>query len=229
MINVNIDSELNIDNPICQYMRWRFFEHLLADNLYTVTRKKYFCDPEEKNLPLKKTLPFSAIGEKTNDEQWLEYKKISDDYKVYGDLPTACWSDDIMEKEWKWNQYAGKDGVCIISSIRRLQESLSSDKYVVNCKRIKYAKYRPFHKLEEYLFIKDIMYRDDSEIRFYFTLLDSDNDIDISNPTEKEFIRIDVDPKRMLDYVILSPFIPTPQMKERCSILQNKGIVVKTN
>ena len=110
---------------------------------------------------------------------------MADDYIECGDLPTACWSDDIVEKEWKWRQYAGKDGVCIISSIRRLKEALSSDIYVVNCKKIKYAKYRPFYKLEEHLFSKDIMYRDDSEIRLYFTLKDLDNEIDISNPSDQ--------------------------------------------
>ena len=130
MINVNIDSKLNIDNPICQYMRWCFFEQLLADRLYTVTRKKYFSDPEEKNLPLKKTLPFSAFGEKSNDKQWLEYKKMADDYIECGDLPTACWSDDIVEKEWKWRQYAGKDGVCIISSISLYSGLESSGNFI---------------------------------------------------------------------------------------------------
>lgn len=227
MINVYIDNEVDIDNPICQYMRWDYFDQLLKDRMYTIKRKKEFDDPHEKYLPIKETVPLTPFGEKLNEEKWTEYVKLRQDYYECMNLPTACWSYDIEEKEWKWKQYAGKDGVCIISSLRRLMNSLSSSKYEIHCGRINYAKYRPYKELEKHLFTKDRMYRDDCEIRLYFILNNPTTDVDTSNPSEEKHIRIDVDPKELIDFVILSPFTNVATKKERRSYLGTKGITIK--
>lgn len=229
MINVYINKEIDIDieNPICQYMKWEYFDQLLKDRLYTVKRKKEFGDPHEKYLPIKETVPFTPFGEKLNEEKWTEYIKLRQEYYACKDLPTACWSYDTEEKEWKWKQYAGDDGVCIISSIRRLMNSLSSSKYKIYCDKINYAKHRHYKDLEKQLFTKDIMYRDDCEMRLYFILNNPITDIDTSKPSEEKLIKINVNPREMIDFVIMSPFTDITTRKEKRSYLEKMGIRTK--
>ena len=52
MINVYVDKGINIDDPICQYMKWDYFKALLDNNRYSVKRKKEFDDEQERHLPL---------------------------------------------------------------------------------------------------------------------------------------------------------------------------------
>lgn len=229
MINVYVDKGINIDDPICQYMKWDYFKALLDNNRYSVKRKKEFDDEQERHLPFIETLPFNLAGKERDEEQWEKHKKLVEEYEECGNLPTACWSYDILEKEWKWKQYASKDGVCIISSIRKLMNSLSSSKYEIQCGKINYAKYRPYKELGKQLFTKDRMYRDDCEMRLYFTLNNPTTDIDTSNPSEEKRIEIDVNPREMIDYVIMSPFTDITTMKERRSYLENKGITIKSH
>ncbi len=229
MINVYVDKGINIDDPICQYMKWDYFKALLDNNRYSVKRKKEFDDEQERHLPFIETLPFNLAVKERDEEQWEKYKKLVEEYEECGNLPTACWSYDILEKEWKWKQYASKDGVCIFSSIRKLMNSLSSSKYEIQCGKINYAKYRPYKELEKQLFTKDRMYRDDCELRLYFTLNNPTTDIDTFNPSEEKRIEIDVNPREMIDYVIMSPFTDITTMKERRSYLENKGITIKSH
>ena len=194
-----------------------------------IATKTTFWHEEKAHLPIKETVPFTPFGEKLNKEKWTEYIKLRHEYYECKDLPTACWSYDIEEKEWKWKQYAGDAGVCIISSIHRLMNSLSSSKYKIYCGKINYAKHRHYKDLEKQLFTKDIMYRDDCEMRLYFILNNPLTDIDTSTPFEEEFIRINVNPREMIDFVIMSPFTDMTTRKERRSYLEKMGIRIKAN
>ena len=107
--------------------------------------------------------------------------------------------------------------------------SLSSSKYKIYCGKINYTKHRCYKDLEKQLFTKDIMYRDDCEMRLFFILNNPVTDVDTSTPFEEEFIRINVNPREMIDFVIMSPFTDITIRKERRSYLEKMGIRIKTN
>lgn len=198
-----IMEEVDNNLTIYQYMDLDYLLYLLKRQEYYVKPKKYFFDKHERNLPLKSHFRIEPVGENC-------YKRIqkpddsfekSQQFHESGNLLTACWTKHDGENVLMWKNFTSKLGVCIKSTIASFIASFKTDDFVICCGRMFYKGIEYYDDNIERLFIKDKAFKGEEEIRFYFIPSDK---IDTS---KMKGLSIAVDPKVMIDEIILSPYI----------------------
>lgn len=189
---------------IYQYMDLDYLLHLLKKQEYYVKPKKYFSDKHECRLPIKSLFRIAPVGENDNDikdQTPNDYLIKSRQFHESGNLLTACWTEHNGENVLMWKNFTSKLGVCIKSTIANFIASFKKDDFVICCGRMFYEGIKYHNDNIERLFIKDKAFKGEEEIRFYFIPSDK---IDTS---KMKGLSIDVDPKVMINEIILSPYI----------------------
>ena len=200
----SIMEEVDENLTIYQYMDLDYLLRLLKKQKYYVKPKKYFSDKHECSLPIKSLFRIAPVGENDNDIK----DQTPDDYLIKsrlfresGNLLTACWTEHNGENVLMWKNFTSKLGVCIKSTIANFIASFKKDNFVICCGRMFYEGIKYHNDNIERLFIKDKAFKGEEEIRFYFIPSD---EIDTS---KMKGLSIAVDPKVMIDEIILSPYI----------------------
>lgn len=198
-----IMEEVDNNLTIYQYMNLDYLLCLLKRQEYYVKPKKYFFDKHERNLPLKSHFRIEPVGEncykriqKTDDS----FEK-SRQFHESGNLLTACWTKHDGENMLMWKNFTSKLGVCIKSTVANFIASFKTDDFVVCCGKMTYDGIKNHHDNIERLFLKDRPFEGEEEIRFYFL---PTNNVDTSNLAG---LPLSVNPKVMIDEIILSPYI----------------------
>lgn len=133
------------------------------------------------------------------DKDYQATQKIIDEHKQCSYLPTSCWTLNADENYLMWKAYAPNCGIMITSSINQFVDAIDYSGYDLICIPMMYKGYRN----GTFLDAKDRFYANERELRFYF---DSDK-CDKSKP-EDDYIELPIDTKKLIDNVVISPFIP---------------------
>lgn len=193
------------DRVICQYMRLDYLLQLLETRQLYAKRRRENDDTNEGYY--NKLLEFRVSVASNGGTSHTENQQCNLSYKDIVNCPISCWTKTERESYLMWKSYAGETGVRIKSSIHNLIASLqlnlgkdSKDK--VYCGSMNYCKdLLPSTDEEKQFFGKDEVYADEDEFRFYFALSD---DFDRKGTTHR---LVPVDPKVMIDEILLSPFL----------------------
>ena len=192
---------------------------LLKKQKYYVKPKKYFSDKHECSLPIKSLFRIAPVGENDNDikdQTPNDYLIKSRQFRESGNLLTACWTEHNGENVLMWKNFTSKLGVCIKSTIANFIASFKKDDFVICCGRMFYEGIKYHNDNIERLFIKDKAFKGEEEIRFYFIPSDK---IDTS---KMKGLSIAVDPKVMIDEIILSPYIDKIAANELIAYLKGE-------
>lgn len=203
---------------IYQYMDLDYLFSLLESKRYFVNRKCHFEDKCESVLPPKSLFGYNTFGVQLNqDEIQKKNQELSDKLNRYRESAywlTSCWTKDNTESLLMWKNYTTKIGVRIKSKIEDVIASIDTDNYTIVCGHISYDGYTS-KLFEECLFSKERYYKDEYEVRFYFIPKDESK-----NSTNGEFIA--VSPDKMIDEVILSPYINKTAAKKLSELLRKE-------
>lgn len=161
---------------ICRYMDFYKFLSLLSGIFY-VPRKTLFLDEREKGwVPMKNRFVVSVVGGEEHrmsfneDARQVEWSKYLEHLEKSRYLLTSCWTKDDGENYLMWRSYTDKMGVCVHTTIGRLIQALDyeSSNYMPICSSIYYMNQNMLPDFLFDMFRKDIFYRYENEIRFYF-------------------------------------------------------------
>lgn len=193
------------DRIICQYMRLDYLLQLLETHKLYAKRRRENNDTNEGYY--KKYLEFGLSVAGDSIELQIEKSKRNLSYKNIVDCPISCWTKTERESYLMWKSYAGETGVRIKSSIHNFIASLQLDLRKEGVDKVYYGSMSyckdllPSDDEEHQMFSKDEVYADEDELRFYFKLSDD------SNKKGATHRLIPVEPKVMIDEILLSPFL----------------------
>lgn len=126
-----------------------------------------------------------------NKEYWRQF---DEKVKYSRELLTSCWSTSIIEDALMWKSFNAE--IRIKTTTQKLFDAISDpDINIVICDQIKYDPEHPIYTLRDALFYKELSYRNEQEIRFYF---------DKCRNRDQE---ISINPNNLIDEVLISPFI----------------------
>ena len=195
------------DLNICQYMRLDYLIKLLETKKYYIKRRRTFEDANESYRNNKLAFPFQQVG--NNSPQQVGSEKRIIPYSNIINCPTACWAKYEHENFLMWKSYSSEVGVCIKTTVHRFISSLdinlgiNENENKVLCGSMDYKQNVVPSTIEDcQLFVKDIVYENEEEYRFYFLLA-----TDTSIKNEEKGIYVPVDINLMIDEILLSPFI----------------------
>lgn len=193
---------VDANTEIHQYMDLDYLLRLLETRSYYVKQKQEFPDKHESRLPLKAMFSLQSVelrsykGKTTDIAESLERKRK---FTESGRMFTACWTERRGEGALMWKNFTTKIGGCIKSTINNFVASFANDDYDICCGRMSYTGIYAGQDFVESLFTKDKAFKEEKEIRYYFTPKK-----DISN---SKGISIPILPDVMIDEIILSPYI----------------------
>ncbi len=188
-------------------MRLEYLIKLLETRRYFVKRRSQFEDANESYKNNKLAFPFQQVG--NNSPQQIETIQRFILYSDVVNCPTACWSEYKHENYLMWKSYSSEVGACIKTTVHRFISSLNIDLGInecdnrVLCGSMDYQlEIVPSTNEESQLFVKDIVYENEKEYRFYFLLA---TDPSIKDDDKGIFVPVDINV--MIDEILLSPFI----------------------
>ena len=193
------------DKVICQYMRLDYLLQLLETHKLYAKRRRENDDANEGYY--KKYLEFGFSVANNGVVPQTENLKRKLSYRDIVDCPISCWTKTERESYLMWKSYAGDTGVRIKSSIHNLIASLQLDlekdgNDKVYCGSMNYCpNLLPSNDEEKQFFSKDDVYTEEDELRFYFILSDD------SNRKGTTHRLVPIDPKVIIDEILLSPFL----------------------
>lgn len=185
-----------------------------------VSRKRFFADKFESQLPSNRLFPFQLFGRKLSqkDEESLMKRasEIWNTYKESSNLLTSCWTLRESENYLMWKAYTRTNiGVRIESTIDNLVSSIKDYQYIIFCGPITYKGYGSY-KMNELLFSKNIHYSGEEEFRFYFEEEGTASEI------TQNSVEIGINAKSMINQIILSPFLNKKAQKTIKEMIETK-------
>lgn len=194
---------------IYQYMDLDYLIRLLDKEEYCVNPKKFFVDPNERELSQKdlfstrKVRPLFKLSGENSDE--LNFN-LSDEIRKTNNILTSCWTYQ-PESYLMWVSSPTKLRACIKSTIDNFVASFKHDDHQITVGYMSYNGYSIKQEWGEAMFSKSMIYEGEKEIRFYFDFFDYLDDADKAGNKVGGMARMSVDPKVMIDDIILSPLI----------------------
>ncbi|MBO5443841.1 MAG: hypothetical protein J5995_00625 [Muribaculaceae bacterium] len=220
-----VKSEVNPEEPICQYLDLDFLLKLLSTKTYFVKFKGNFPDVHESELPLKDMFPIYCANYNPDKDKVKQDICIMSDklekYRHTSTIPTSCWTLRDAESSLMWHNYTTKLGACIKSTVSNFISAIDFTEYDLLYGKIAYHGYHFYQ--ESFLFSKDSSYADEKELRFYFIPKNGTDTVKKTNG-----ISLMVKPDELIEEIILSPHIEPRAASELCIILTEKyGIKVR--
>lgn len=219
-----VKPEVNLEEPICQYLDLDYLLSLLSTNKYFVRFKGGFSDLYERNLPLKDLFPvYYANCKPDKDTVKQNICRIEEKLKKYRDtitIPTSCWTLREAESSLMWTSYTTKLGACIKSTVSRFISAVDFTGYDLLYGKITYQGYNYYQ--DDLLFYKNPSYSDEKELRFYFI---PKNEANVTK--KKDGVSLMVKTDELIKEIILSPYMESSAAMELSNLLTDKyGIKV---
>lgn len=200
--------------PICQYMDLDYLIRMLATGQYFIRQKRGFPDKREQSLPVARMFPVHPANVKVSDavlnDETEERQKSMREYEEHSSALTSCWTASDPDSYLMWKSYTSKMGACITSSIEDFDASLSQNAIEIACGPIEYGSHNAYDDFTTRMFKKEPGYAAENEIRFYIGVKDSET------PNSNGGVYLNVDCKRLINKVILSPFIDPAAARPLC-------------
>lgn len=208
-----------LDTPIRRYLSLNFFVEMMECQRLYVSRRKVFEDNNERNIPFHWAGFFTPVGDNIppQPDKKQYWDKIRNEYSKWANMHTLCWTLTTQENYLMWKGYAGEDGVCIVSTIRKFIASIQENKdfqkskCTIHCGQMLYNGFSTTDE-ENLPFWKGREFASENELRFYFEIKDgkyTDNHI---------FVPIDY--STLIDKVIISPFVRPRTANALCEMLK---------
>lgn len=138
----------------------------------------------------------------------------------------SCFHKNDYESAFMWKQYAGDEGVAIITTVDRLKESFRIEKntiYICDVQYIDYSKeFLPERNIFHLSLYKRKSFIHENEVRCIFG-------DDTANPKYKgeKGILMNVDLKELIEKVYISPYAPRYMKEDVKNILLDKGLDIE--
>lgn len=207
--HVTLDETLDSSQVIHHYMKLEYFFKLLETRKFRINRKKSFPDKNEHELPVRCLFGIHAVGKNENplDKEIIEseYKILHNVFNEYKDtkgLFTSCWTNESHENNLMWLAYTQSYGIRISSKVCKFVDSFQSTQFKIIGGEIRYQPYAPAKDVNKHLYNKNIYYKDEREVRFYFL---PQTQIECSEKDSS--IDLEINLNQMIDKVTISPYI----------------------
>ncbi len=213
------------DTTIFRYLSLDHFIEMMECHRMFVNRRKAFDDVNERYIPFHWSGFLMPVGENTppQPDRKQYWKETQDEYARWANMPSLCWTLTTQESYLMWRGYADKYGVCIVSTIRKLLNSIQDgkdfqkEKCTLHCGQMLYNGFSTMDN-ESLPFWKGHEYVAENELRFYF---------DIESDEGKEnHILIPFDYSTLINKVIVSPFVRPKTAKAMAEMLQEKYKII---
>lgn len=197
-------------------MDFDYFLSIVESNQYFVTFKKHFLDNKEKKLLHNKRFgthifPIHLSGKELNeDEKKHDSEMINKMFELFEEstlLLASCWTLTKEENYLMWKSYTTKIGIRIETTIDNFVCALETTDYDIVCGNICYEGFHYPSIVENSWFVKDSHYASENEFRFYFRPKDGITNMYKENVDKKKGKTFNVDYKKLINKVVLSPFI----------------------
>lgn len=190
-LNSYIGQENLLARSIVRYTSLRNLHSMLKGSLYT-TRRNNFEDKREQGIVKQTKNAFRLqIADGFNKKYWRQFDEKA---KYSRELLTSCWSTSIIEDALMWKSFNAE--IRIKTTPKKIFDAiLDPDINISICDQIKYAPEHPIYTLRDALFYKELSYRNEQEIRFYF------------DKGPNGYQGISINPNNLIDEVLISPFI----------------------
>ena len=217
--NVWLNSNINPDTVIVRYINLPILLGLINGEYY-FTYRSSFTDQHEKgefydsrNL-FKHFYPANGHAPKKVLEQW----KLQDSQRdICYSLPCSCWSLEERENYLMWKAYSSNNiGIRVQSTIKRFTESLDLRNNKLFGSKMEYGKESYPNQIFNWMFWKQEHYDNEKEYRFYICCPQSDSSNTINGCI------LPINPERLIDRVIISPFIQKHSALDIIKILNRK-------
>lgn len=206
---------------IYHYMNIEHLISMLSNKFFYVASKCLYTDPyESKMLPLRMSFAFSIVGDNAPPIQHTakvqnEINKKQFLFRKESHLLTSCWSMGPNENYLLWKGYTtDKYGVCIKSTIGKVVESILDNDFEIWCGKMLYRRRQQTDLPDDAKWFKNIEYKGEDEVRFYF--LPKDNIKYGANSNDTAYLGCDTG--LLIDKIILSPFLT---VKEYDAVAEN--------
>lgn len=214
-----VHPSLNKEMPICQYMDLDYLIRMLATGQYFIRQKRGFPDKREQALPVNQMFPVHLANAKVPEEvlntEAEERQKGMIEYEEHSSALASCWTASNPDSYLMWKSYTSKMGACITSSIEDFDTSLSQNAIEIACGPIEYGSHNAYDDFTTRMFKKEPGYAAENEIRFYIGVTDSET------PNSNGGVYLNVDCKRLIHKVILSPLIDRIAARHLCEWLNS--------
>lgn len=206
---VTLDETFDCSQVIHHYMKLEYFFKLLETRKFRINKKKHFSDKNEHELPLKCIFGISAVGENVNpvDKEMVKlesqiFHNVFNKYKDSKELFTSCWTNESHENNLMWLAYTQSYGIRISSTVYKFVNSFQTAHLKIVGGEMRYQSYTPAKDVNGFLYKKNIYYKDEREIRFYF--LPEDHIEFIENDSS---LNLEINLNRMIEKVTISPYM----------------------
>ncbi len=208
-------------DTLWKYMSLSKFINLLNGKIY-FNRVDCFEDVFESTYPI--------YNENHREEYYGDALIPKEKYNNIMDLSkqhtyVSCFHKNEYESAFMWKQYAGDEGVAIVTTVDRLKESFQheeNDIYICDVQYIDYAKeYMPEGNMFYLSLYKRKSFVHENEVRCIFG-----DDIDTPKYNRKTGILMNIDLEKLIDKVYISPYAPKYIENDVHNILLNKGLDV---
>lgn len=221
--------------PLFRYMPLERFLQMLESKKFYVSCRGKFKDKLETKLEIRRNLAIQAVGENVPNQDEIMRKQAenlkhkSEEHSGFASIPTSCWTYQRQENIFMWDCYANKLGVRIESSIENMIPAFENVNSDVLFTKMLYEFDSPFKSATDLLMTKHPAYSDEREIRAYFChIIEKDGEyyIKMAEDEKKEnHILIDIEPKKMISHVVLSPYFASSVSRKFASWIEsNYGI-----
>ena len=168
---------------------------------FQVSNRDQFSDQREKGefYDLRNCFRMDIANVQPTAKQTEHWKTIDEQIEEASHLYASCWTCKKMEDFLMWKAYSGiMSGVRIGTSVEKLRDSLRLKGCKLVAAKMEYGKEKTCYEVEDSMFYKTTFYQGEDEFRFY-----------VVNDEEKRSARfyLNVDPRLMIEEIILSPFM----------------------
>ena len=204
---IHVHKSLDMNMPIYHYLKLGYFLCILDGKRIFFSNKNGFTDLREqgKRNNLKncfRITPYVNCQFDSEDEKILRFEQQRVlDCKIRAALNTciSCWTygetDKCPEDHLMWRAYGEHGiGIQIETKLGDLLESFKNVQHDIVVNKVDYVKERAIYTVDEAIFMKDIAYRPERELR-------------LCALCGKENLYIDVEPEAFIHQIRLSPFI----------------------
>lgn len=210
------------NDTLWKYMSLSKFMNLLNGKIY-FNRVDCFEDVFESTYP---TYNESHREECYGDD--LIPKELYDDMMYLSKQHTyvSCFHKNNYESAFMWKQYAGNEGVAIVTTVDRLKESFHNEKNTIYICDVQYIDYNEDFMPEGNIFYLSLHKRKsfihENEVRCIFG-----DDINALKYDGKKGILMNIDLKQLIEKVYISPYAPQYMKEDVRNVLLSRGLDVE--
>lgn len=209
------------NDTLWKYMSLSKFINMLNGKLY-FNRVDCFEDVFESTYPV------------YNEEHRKDYYEDPLDKKAYNTMASlsqkhtyvSCFHKNDYESAFMWKQYAGDEGIAIVTTVERLKKSFHVEEneiYICDVQYIDYTKeFMPEGNIYYLSLYKRKSFIHENEVRCLF----GDN-VSVPKYPEAKGVLMNTDLNELIEKVYISPYAPKYMKEDVKNILLSKGLDVE--